>query len=217
MQNFVKENLAVSTNVRKESTTVTKNITLEGVSVLKAEKVKTVYEVVYELHPKTNKPVRLLSKRKIDEMVKPMRFPLKEVTPEELKTYRKKSVSSFVLKVEGKLYHTPIPNNISFVSSEIMGPHRCAASGHECRRLSAASDEKGGCAKVRELSTGIEKYPWIVDGYETFSTGHDVFCVVTCQHYEKFPPRKPQSVVEFNQVRLSLAEFVVPELVNKLK
>lgn len=114
-----------------------------------------------------------------------MCFPLIEVTPEMLADYRKKGISSFVLKVEGKLFYSAIPNNISFVSSTILGSHKCAIAGHECHRLSTASDEEGGCEKVRNCSNYIERYPWITTGYETFNTKHDSFVVVNCLHYMK--------------------------------
>ena len=200
------------TAVRKESVVVTRNIALEGVHMLRAEKCKSVYEIVYEVNSKTNKPARVLSKKKVSEQTKPMSFKLTEVTPEKLKEYRKNGTSSFVLKEDGILYHAEIPNNISFVSSEILGPHRCAKAGHECHRLSAASDENGGCAKVRDMSTGIERYPWITAGYETFNTNHDVFCVVECHHYRPFPPRNTNTVSQVNEAKLSLAQFVWPEV-----
>ena len=192
----------------KEVSTVVKNIVLEGVNTLRAEKFTTTFEVTRELHPKTNQPFKVVSKEQVDEVVEPMCFHLVEVTSEELAGYRKSGISSFVLKVDGKFYYSEIPNNISFVSSSILGAHRCAVAGHECHRLSAASDEQGGCAKVRDRSNCIERYPWITTGYETFNTKHDSFVVVNCLHYEKCPPRKKLSAIEINNARLGLAQFV---------
>ena len=192
----------------KERSTVTKNIVLEGVKTLRAEKVTTVFEVVKELHPKTNHPYNLVSKKKIDEKVEPLVFPLTEVTPKSLAAYRKKGIPSFVLKVDGKLYYTEIPDNISFVSSTILGAHQCAVAGHECHRLSAATDENGGCQKVRDRSKIIERYPWITSGYETFNTKHDSFVVANCLHYKKCPPRRDRTAAEINNAKLSLAQFV---------
>lgn len=186
----------------------TKNIVLEGVKTLRAEKITTTFKVVRELHPKTNQPFKVVSKEQVDEKVEPLNFPLTEVTPEKLANYRKKGVSSFVLKVDGKLYYTAIPDDISFYSSTILGAHQCAVTSHECHRLSAASDEEGGCEKVRNRSNNIERYPWITEGYETFNTKHDSFVVVNCLHYEKCPPRKPRTTAEINKAKLSLAQFV---------
>lgn len=191
-----------------EVSTSTKNIVLEGVKTLRAEKITTTFKVVRELHPKTNQPFKVVSKEQVDEKVEPLNFPLTEVTPKKLANYRKKGVSSFVLKVNGKLYYTAIPDDISFFSSTILGAHQCAVTSHECHRLSAASDEEGGCEKVRNFSNNIERYPWITEGYETFNTKHDSFVVVNCLHYEKCPPRKPRTTAEINQAKLSLAQFV---------
>ena len=74
-------------------------------------------------------------------------FHLNQVTPEELLEFRKNNVPSLVLKVDDKLYHSEIPRNMSFTSERI-GPHMCAIPGHTCHRLSAATVEEGGCAKV---------------------------------------------------------------------
>ncbi len=191
-----------------EVTKTTKNIVLEGVETLRAEIFTTTFEVISELHPKTNQPFKVVSKKQIDEKVEPLSFPLIEVSPEALADYRKKGVSSFVLKVDGKLYYSAIPDNISFMSSAILGAHQCAVAGHECHRLSAASDEEGGCEKVRNRSNYIERYPWITTGYETFNTKHDSFIVVNCLHYEKCPPRKYRTTAKINEARLSLAQFV---------
>lgn len=203
--------------VTKETTSVVRNIVLEGVKTLKAEKFTTTFEVKRELHPKTGQPYKVVSKDQIDEVVEPMTFDLIEVTAKELASYRKNGISSFVLKVDGKLYYTSIPDNISFVSSTILGAHRCAVAGHECNRLSAASDELGGCAKVRDRSQCIERYSWISTGYETFNTKHDSFVVVCCSHYEKCPPRKKLSAAELNNKRLGLAQFVWDDVKTREK
>jgi len=192
----------------KEVSRAIKNITLEGVKMLRAERITTSYEVVRELHPKTNKPFKTVSKKQIDQKVEPLCFPLIEVTPEMVCDYREMGIPSFVLKVEGKLYYSAIPNNINFVSSEILGQHKCAVVRCECHRLSAASDEEGGCEKVRNRAKYIERYPWITTGYETFNTKHDSFAVVNCLHYEPCPPRKKRTTTEVNAAKLSLAQFV---------
>ena len=192
----------------KEITSVVKNIVLEGVKTLKADKITTTFEVKRELHPKTNQPFKVVAKNQVAEVVEHMSFDLVEVTLEELAVYRKSGISSFVLKVDGKLYYASIPDNISFVSSTILGAHRCAVAGHECNRLSAASDKQGGCAKVRDRSQRIERYPWIKTGYETFNTKHDSFVVVNCLHYKPCPPRKKLSADDINRTKLGLAQFV---------
>lgn len=194
--------------ITKGTATVFKNIVLEGVETLKADKITTTFEVKYKLGTNTNQQFKVVSRKQLKEVVEHMPFNLVEVTSEELAGYRRSGISSFVLKVDGKLYYSKIPNNISFVSSNILVAHSCATAGKECQRLSAASDEQGGCAKVRDRSKRIEKYPWITTGYETFNTKHDSFVVVNCLHYEKCPPRKKLSIIEINSARLGLAQFV---------
>ena len=197
--------------VTKETASVVKNIVLEGVKTLKAEKITTTFEVKRELHPKTNQPFKVVAKNQVDEVVEPMSFDLVEVTPEELAVYRRSGISSFVLKVDGKLYYASIPDNISFVFSDILGAHRCSA----CNRLSAASYEQGGCAKVRDRSQCIERYPWITTGYETFNTKHDSFVVGNCLHYEPYPSRKKLSAAELNRAKLGLAQFVWDDVTSR--
>ena len=191
----------------REVSKVTKNIVLEGVERLRAERFITVFEVTREISQKTNQPFRVVSKKEIESKVEPLCFPLVEVTPEMLDVYRREKKPSFVLKVDGKLYYARIPDNISFVSSDILGAHKCS-DAHGCNRLSAASDEDGGCAKVRNRSNYIERYPWITSGYETFNTKHDSFVVTNCLHYEKYPPKQTMPTAEINRRKLSLAQFV---------
>ena len=77
-----------------------------------------------------------------------------------------------------------------------------------CSRLSAESDEYGGCEKVRDFSSaGIEKYPWIRQGYETFATKYDCFVVTQCDHFRVNKPRPAMSTSEKNAIKLSLAQF----------
>lgn len=161
-----------------------KDIFLDGVKALKVDKVTTTYELKRTLHPKTKQPLMLVSKKQVDEVIEHMSFDFVEVIPEELEVYRRSGIPSFVLKEDGKLYYTSIPDSIHFFSSNLIGEHRCATQGKECKRFSVLSDEMGGCAKVRNLSKRIWIYPWIVTGYETFNTKYDCFVVVKCLHYE---------------------------------
>ena len=184
--------------IQKEE--VFKNICLDGVKTLKADKITTIFEVKYKLHPKTQKPVNQISKKQVDEIVEHLSFNLFEVTSEELAGYRRSEDPAFVLKVDGKLYYSIIPDNMSFLMSPILGNHQCSSLGCSCRRISAAPDEAGGCAKVRDYAQCIERYPWITTGYETFNTRHDSFVVVNCLHYEKSLPHK--------QKKQNLADFI---------
>lgn len=188
---------------------VTKKIVLEGVKCLKEQKITTTFELTTEIDPQTDKPCKVLPKKQIDQKVEVLRsFELFEVEPESLLVYRKNGIPSFVLKIDGKFFYAAIPNDLNFVSSALLGTHMCAAAGNECRRLSAASDEQGGCEKVRNRSNYIERYDFITTGYETFNTKRDSFVVINCTHHEKCPPRKKLTTTELNAKKLALAQHV---------
>lgn len=195
--------------VKNETVTALKNIMLDGTYMLKAEKVTATYQCKREIHPKSNLPYKLISKDEVDIIVKPLEFKLVEVTEAWIAQRRKTTIPTFILKTEGRFYATEIPKDMSFVASGLLGGrHKCAVAGNECGRLSAAKDEKGGCAKVRNKSIGIEKYPWITQGYETINTITNSFFVAECEHYEKCPPRTYLPVAELNKLKLGIAQYV---------
>ena len=119
-------------------------------------------------------------------------LPLKEVTVEELQEARKTKTPYFVLKEYGKYYLAEIQHDFVFVSSKVLGGHMCSY----CDHVSAASDEDGGCVKVRQFSKCIERYPFILLGYETFNTVSNVFVVPQCTNYAPFPSRKTSHFYE---------------------
>ena len=166
---------------------------LEGVKTLEVEKITTT----------------VIGNKRLNEVVEPISIDLKEISPEEIDVFRSKGISSFVLKVEGKFYYASIPNNINFIGSTILGSHRCSTAGHECHRLSAASDEDGGCEKVRDSQKKIEVYHWITKGYQTFNTKHDFLKVVECSHYVPSAPRKKIPIEVINRAKLYLAQFIL--------
>ena len=195
------------TKTTVEKNTVVQNIRLEGLKYLRMERVTTTFKVTRELNPKTKNPIKILAKDEVTREVKKLSFELKKVSKEELASYRVEGVSSFVVKVDEEFYHTAIPKTISFMSAKIMGTHQCGF----CNRLSAASDKDGGCAKVRNRSKCIERYPWIKKGYETFNTRQDSFVVVECQRYQAFPPKKKIEVKQLNNLKIGLAQFIYPD------
>lgn len=191
----------------KELTTVTKNVSL-SVNGLRFERTTFVHEITKEVHPKTLRPFRTKSKHLVAQNVEKIFLPFVKVTVNQLSKYRKKGTPSLVLKSDGDFLYTGIPADLSLVAFTLIGEHKCAAPGQGCCHLSAASDEEGGCAKVRNRATYIERYPWIVSGYETFNTKHDVFVVLDCRHFEACKPFKPRPVDEVNATKLSIAQFV---------
>lgn len=111
-------------------------------------------------------------------------FPLKVVSVDELAKLRSSGKPGFLLKENEIYYYAKINPDIHIISYEIMTPHLCGRSGHECHRLAALSDAKGGCAKVRDKYKYIENYSFITKGFETFNTDHNSFVVFECSHYK---------------------------------
>lgn len=135
-------------------------------------------------------------------------FRFQDVSVQELEELRKSETAGLVLKIDGRLYYAEISKDVNLSSANYFGNHMCSFNNVTCKRLSAATDEEGGCAKVRDFSCGIERYDWITRGYETFGTTHDVFVVAQCNHFEKCPPRKSVSVIRKKELHESLREFL---------
>ena len=182
------------------------SMSIGDVISLLMDKVSSIYQLVYTGSGKKRK---LLSKKQISSETETLVFQLNEVNESEISKFREMGIPSIVLKLNGTLYHSEIPENVPLLSVDLFGtPHMCALPDHVCSRLSAASDENGGCEKVRNKSRWIEKYPWIISGYETFNTKNDVFFVVKCSHYEKCPPKKKMSPEKLREAKLALAQFM---------
>ena len=77
---------------------------------------------------RTRQNEKLLSKKLVNEETKNLNLKLSEISLSKLSDFRNKKVPSFVLKINENLYHTVIPDNISFFSSNILGCHQCAYS-----------------------------------------------------------------------------------------
>ena len=107
-------------------------------------------------------------------------FKLTEVNLSELKKFRDGYDPCFVLKKDERYYVTYVPFGINLMPYKLISSHKCAI----CSHLSAASDENGGCSKVRALSIGIEDFPYIKYGYETFNTKVDLFVVIKCDNFK---------------------------------
>ena len=123
---------------------------------------------------KTNGRTKTLSKDLLFSSPKELVFQLTEVNIKRIVLYRKKNIPSFVLKKDGKYYHTQIPKDLVFNNANIF-THLC---GESCSNISPLL-----CEKVRFFSTGIELYPFISEGYETFGTLHTAFVVSKCSNH----------------------------------
>lgn len=112
-------------------------------------------------------------------------FILKKVTKDMLSKIRDEETLSFVLKQGKKLYWCKIPKNTNLVGSTMLGQHQCASTFCTCEKMSAASEEEGGCKKVRKFGKGIEDFEFIEIGYETFNTNCDACVVGECNNYKE--------------------------------
>ena len=128
----------------------------------------------------------------LNKEVKELVIPLTEVSKEELEKIRQSTVPSFILKKDERYYYCKITDELSFAPSFVGQKHHKCFSKKMCRHLSAAPDQEGGCAKVRNKAHFIERYPWITMGYETINCARcdDTFFVGNCNHFEECPPRK---------------------------
>jgi hypothetical protein len=203
------------TKTRVEELVTIRNIQLEGRNALVADEVTTKSKVTRFVNKKTGELGTICKTKKVSEETKMVRFPLKEISSEELSIARESVIPSFVLKDYGKYYYAEIRKDMRMVAPLILGEHLCSATRADCQHLSALSDEDGGCQKVRdnEKEKKINRYPWITQGFETFNcdSGCNQFVVCKCEHYEKCIPkeRKTKGVKE---LKVGLAQFVWPEV-----
>ena len=176
---------AKATEEVKSTVVITKaTLELKGVKKLRVEKIEKKIIVTNEIDPNTKVWRGLISKREEIKVLEEEseEFELKETTQKELAIYRKLQEPCFVLTIKGTSYFSPVPRELNLISSHMLGPHKCTTLDSTCSRFSAASDSKGGCEKVRHKSAGIERYPWIINGYETFATATEAFLVTECLH-----------------------------------
>lgn len=140
-------------------------------------------------------------------------YPLKEISLEEINSLREEKKPIFLLKDNGRYFYTVIHRCMKFHTAEIIGCHWCFSRSYECVRLHALSDPEG-CWKVRDLGTDkrIEKYPFIIKGYETIYTYEESFVVLECDHYKHEPIHKNPSIEKINAARLSLAQQYWPDV-----
>ena len=134
-----------------------------------------------------------------------------EITADQIKSYRKSNEPMMIYKDHDRYYKVAIDKKIGFVAENV---HVCAITNKECGRLLATSDENGGCQKVRERATGIEIHDFVAVGYETINTEKDVYVVLECSHYIPCPPHKEYTREEKDKLRLSIAQYVWPDVEN---
>lgn len=148
----------------------------------------------------------ILSNRKI--------IPLHEVSQQDLISIRLKNPKVFVLKFGAKTFYS---KDIHLASATQTCEHLCAS----CARCIASEDPKRGCKKVFdplvsdmqdkrvavEVSTRIEKYPFIKWGFQSDQT----FIVSACSNY-KFESNVPKigrhNSEEIMKLKHGMAQFI---------
>ena len=134
--------------------------------------------------------VRVLDKKEVSRTLVDEKV-CKLVSKEEVKKYRRRNVPSLVIKDGDKLYYCQL-SSATKIASNIFGTnvhHLCgggASVAEVCHRLLSKPYEEGGCDKVFAFSKGIENYPFITQGYETFGLGavNETFYVAGCSLYK---------------------------------
>lgn len=145
------------------------------------------------------------------ELVETQILKFEEATQEEIVAKRCQKEPGIIMVYFGQLFFTKAPKYIKISRiSEIYSNHKCA----QCIRLSAKSDEQGGCQKVRDWpikfipniivdqeseqgearitkrdiinSMRIEKYPFVTFGMESINTNNPELLIAVCENYKKF-------------------------------
>lgn len=169
-----------------ENVVTSKKFILDDRNSISLYHTETTYLIEQRRNQRTGLLTSITSRTALKTETKKETFNLEKVTADDLYALRKEKIASFVLKENDNLFCAQIPERTGFLSTNFLGEHKC----NYCRHLSSASDEDGGCAKVRNFACFIENYPWITFGYETFSCKDDAFVVIKCEHFETEPPRK---------------------------
>ena len=192
----------------KEVKTEIKTTNKKGIDLVNYEKiVEKMITMTHEISTMGGKEIssNLLSSQ--EEILN--EFPLMEVRKEEIPALRENHIPGIIIKENDKYYYAKIRRKMRFISDGyFVGKHMCASSASDscCARLSAASDEEGGCRKVRDIHKRIEKYPWISRGYQTFNTVQDAFAVLECSHYKKCEVRPKIPYKDLVEIKISLAD-----------
>ena len=136
---------------------------------------------------------------------KVVEYEFHEATLKELLQHRMSGNPGVVYKEEDKVYYSDLQPDTEFCFVGANWKHICGKSGIECKHLSTASDECGGCAKVRDvfLSTYavknarslinakmLEKYDFVKQGIEVFNSQNFILNISVCSNYEKVEPRE---------------------------
>lgn len=193
-QPFTDVSVEKNTTVSIEKTVEFSNVFISA-NVLYADQITKLWETIRRKTKNTKQYPKIIRREEISSDTIHLTFPLREGNAIEISKLRGTNISILIVKIEQRLFYTPIPRHMTFLSINFFDDsiysnrfnvtsckHKCASQTAGCLRLSAANDENGGCEKIRNGSSGIEKYPWIRLGFETFNTVSDCFVVSVCDN-----------------------------------
>ena len=146
---------------------------------------------------------------------------LHEIKKEEIMEYRKSGKPGMVVLVDKKFFYTPVKKEWKFVSQKLMGEHVCAM----CRKVSPLL-----CEKVADLSVEfhskkeeedpytvakrLEKYDFVLEGYETFNTDFNVLVITKCKNVNDLKSKEKQEIPaeKVSASKVALAQYVWPDI-----
>lgn len=147
------------------------------------------------------------------ELVEDQILKFEPITEEEIIKKRYKKESGIIMIFFGQLFYTKAPKYIKISKmDELLRGHLC----RNCMKLSAKSDEEGGCKKVRDWpikfnprsiiddeenpplqskitkrdiieSMRIEKYPFLKFAMESINTTLPEILITDCNNFCKYP------------------------------
>lgn len=133
-------------------------------------------------------------------------------TKKQINALRQEGRPLLIVKENGILYAGTI-YGMYFNSNS---GHLCSRGGETCDRLSAKTDEEGGCRKVRQRSRGIEVCDFITRGFEAVHTEQKCDCLVVeeCENFRPSPKDKSLSPLERQKSALALMQEIVPDILT---
>lgn len=153
---------------------------------LKYNNVVKQYEYTYSDNRK------IITKKELGDIVTPYSLPLVKVSKDEIIEARRTKKPGFFFKKNGSIYYAEIPGRLHFEEFQIGNDmkHLCSYDKTTCKRFTPLPFEHGGCPKIFDGILRIERYKFILDGFEVFNTSNNRLVVLSCKYFEASAPRK---------------------------
>ena len=145
----------------------------------------------YQVYRKT-----LEEKKSTSQLIVEDKYFLNPCTENQLLALRSQNIPTFILKLDGQLFYAFVRYDFFITNHFIFSTkHQCDG----CKRCYAKPFKKGGCSKVlaRKANTlnvsnpivlksmsRIERFSFILDGYETIGIQRESFYVANCQYFK---------------------------------